>query len=259
MPIAVHLAPTSIHAEGLEGSTTIVVDLLRASTTITNALAAGASSVVPCEEIDEVHALKSRYPADAIITGGERQGLPIPSLDLGNGPHEYTRERVAGKTVLFTTTNGTRAIRLANRARDVLVGCFLNLEAVAGLAAHLATSRQAAPSVGTGSVHVLCAGIRGQPCLEDTLCAGAIVQRLAHHLEEPIVDDEAAIALAAWRTLASDHAALVEALGASRGGRNLQAIGLAAQIAECAALNTLDIVPVRTERGALIARALTRI
>jgi 2-phosphosulfolactate phosphatase len=253
MAIFVHLAPPLVHPEGFDGTIAIVVDLLRASTTITSALAAGASSVVPCEEIDEVHALKARYPADSIVSGGERQGLPIPTLDLGNGPHEYSREIVAGKTVLFTTTNGTRAIRLANRSRDLLIGCFLNLEAVASQAVRLATSRETG-SGGPTPIHILCAGIHGKPCLEDTLCAGALVQRLAHHLEEPIIDDQATIALTTWRTLAPDHATLLEALRASQGGRNLNAIGLAAQIIECASLNTLDVVPVRTETGALVAR-----
>jgi len=250
VPLNVHLAPGLVVPEDLAGSTTIVIDLIRATTTITSALAAGAERIIPCASIDEVRAQRDRFDPAAILTGGERRGLPIPGFDLGNGPAEYTPARIAGRTILFTTTNGTRAIRHAGHARNLLAGCFLNLDAVAALACRLTNPRHGGP---TSPIHILCAGVDGRPCLEDTLCAGAIAERVAHRLEEPIADDQASLALTTWRAVASSPAALTEALHASEGGRNLIAIGFGSQIDECALLNATPIVPTRIDGGALIA------
>ena len=102
----------------LAGATAVVIDVLRAGTTIVYALAAGAEQVVPCLEVADARAMVEQFPAGTALLGGERQGLPIEGFDLGNSPDEYEPARVAGKTIVLTTTNGTRAMASAREADD---------------------------------------------------------------------------------------------------------------------------------------------
>jgi 2-phosphosulfolactate phosphatase len=255
--IRVHLAPSLLEPEELFGRVAIVIDLLRASSTIVAALAAGAARVIPCEEIDEAKAIQARLGNGSALLGGERCGHTIPGFDLGNGPHEYTRERLAGppaKAVVFTTTNGTRLIRRASRADTVLVACLMNLNAAAAFALHRTTGRQ--PSDERRDISILCAGVHGQPCLEDVLCAGALADQLAQGLGASIVDDSAQIAVSIWKSLPvvanSRTRGLLDAITNSCGGRTLIAAGLANQISQCAVMNSTHIVPMLSPSGDLL-------
>lgn len=155
---------------------------------------------------------------------------------MGNSPAEYTSESVGGKTIVMTTTNGTRALLKARKAREVLVGAFVNLAAVCA-------------KLG-GSVHVdlLCAGTDGQVTREDVLFAGAVVARLT---QEPnwLPDDQALVARDAWLQVANRlegcdlKAAVAAAMRASLGGRNLIDIGMAGDIELAADIDRYDIVP----------------
>jgi 2-phosphosulfolactate phosphatase len=107
--LSVHNLPSQVAAADLTGSTVIVIDMLRASSTICRALASGAKCVVPLLEIEETLQLGAQLGREYVVLGGERGGTTIDGFDVGNSPNEYTPERVAGKMVLFTTTNGTRA------------------------------------------------------------------------------------------------------------------------------------------------------
>src|SRR4051812_42560200 len=107
--IDVYLLPALVEPEALSGSTVVVIDVLRATTTIVHALAAQAVEVAPFRDVEDARRLANDLGNKAVL-GGERGGVPIPGFDLGNSPAEYTSERVAGKTVIFTTTNGTRAL-----------------------------------------------------------------------------------------------------------------------------------------------------
>src|SRR5205823_10380648 len=140
--------------------TVVVIDVLRATTTIVHALAAGAREVVPCLEVEDARRIAAELGKAAIL-GGERRGLPIPGFDVGNSPAEYTRQRVGGKTVVFTTTNGTRAMQRCKFASRVLLGAFVNFSAVC---------RELAV---VDHVALVCAGTDGHVTREDTLLAGA--------------------------------------------------------------------------------------
>lgn len=211
----------------------IVIDLLRASTTIAAALANGAARIVPVMTVDD--ALARRTPG--ILLGGERRGLAPEGFDLGNSPRDYTRERVGGKTIVFTTTNGTRAIHAASGAAAVLVGALVNLDATAARAARLATDLASRSPEAPPSIHIICAGTNAEETEEDILCAGAFVDRLAPYGAPHEDDRETADALAAWRAASATPDSLLDALRASRGGRNLIALELARDITDAAKLN----------------------
>lgn len=246
-PVTVHLTPATMEPAALAGSVVIIVDQLRASTTVCAALASGARRVVPLLMPDEARVLAHSDATGHTLTGGERGGERIDGFDLGNSPAEYTKERVGGRDIAFTTTNGTKAALLAKPASLVLVGCLGNRSA---LRASLA--RDPRPVV------VVCAGTRDRLTLEDVLAAGAIVDALATAgrpvgLSDPRPDDDSAkLALALWRSVAHDPALILNTLVTSRGGRNLSRIGKHADIADCAVLDRYEVVPTLID-GAFVA------
>lgn len=162
----VYALPSLVTEEELAGKTVVVIDVLRASTTIAYALDAGAREIFPCEEIEEAQRIADGLPPGEVVLGGERGGLPIEGFDLGNSPREYTPEVVSGKSVVFTTTNGTRAMRHCRQAARVLIGSFANATAICE---QLLTENE---------IHIVCAGTRGQYSRDDILMAGLLVERL---------------------------------------------------------------------------------
>src|SRR4051794_40623441 len=108
-PVSVHFLPSFLLPETLSGGLAVVIDVLRATTSMVHALASGVESVRPCSEIDEARQLAATFPHGEAILGGERQGLPIEGFDCGNSPSAYDSTRCPGKTLVMTTTNGTRA------------------------------------------------------------------------------------------------------------------------------------------------------
>ena len=199
----------------------IVVDVLRATSTMTQALAAGYRRVLCCAEIEEARALaESHGPAKL---AGERRLELIEGFDFGNSPREVAGEPAA-ETLVLTTTNGTRLlVAAAERFEQVLVGSLLNVGAVA----------TAARATGE-DVAVLCAGVLGELALDDAYCAGRIVTALG---------GEHADSAAAAARLAASFPNSVAGLGASQSARNLRSHGLEADIDWCARENALGVVP----------------
>lgn len=150
----------------LWGKTAIAVDVLRATTTIVAAFDAGCLECYPATTPDEARAMH-RSLEDGAVLGGERKAQRLEGFQLGNSPLEYTSERVGGRRLVLTTSNGTAAIRRTGRARHGLVGCLRNARAVAEVA--LALRRDLA---------IICAGTNGRFSLEDTVGAGAIIDAL---------------------------------------------------------------------------------
>jgi 2-phosphosulfolactate phosphatase len=239
--LLVHLLPELTTRKELSGGTVAVIDVLRATTTISAALAADCQAVIPCMEVEEARRIAARYPRAEVVLGGERQGLPIEGFDLGNSPGKYTAGAVGGKTVVFTTTNGTRAMQAARQAGRILIAAFTNLSAVCRRLTELASAPDAP------DVHLLCAGTGGHVTREDALLAGAISARLILAAPEAWqVDDQARLAADAWLCIsgsvtgacgAIDPAALAYELRQSHGGRNLIAIQLDHDIQAAAAVD----------------------
>ncbi|MDQ3867196.1 MAG: 2-phosphosulfolactate phosphatase [Actinomycetota bacterium] len=214
----VHVAFTP--AETAAAPLGIVVDVLRATSTIAQALAGGYRRVLSCADVDEARAL---HEADGDgVLAGERACVRIPGFDLGNSPSEFVSPN--GESVILTTTNGTRAlVAAASRCERVVTASLLNLEAVA------ATAREA-----DANVAIMCAGVRGEFAIDDAYVAGRIVALLAGERSDA--------AQAAVR-LALSFGTAEEGLRASRSARNLVNAGLEKDIAWCARESVLDVVP----------------
>jgi len=238
--LAVHNLPQFVAPSELAGSVVVVVDQLRASSTICQALAAGAKCVVSLVEVDETFDRARSYPRSEIVLGGERGGLRIEGFDLGNSPTEYTPDRVSGLKVLFTTTNGARALAHAHLAQRVLVGATVNRAAIV------------AELVDVPQVDILCAGTEDTVTREDILAAGAIVDGLLAKTHHKCQTNEGAdAARLQWQELVaaarafgrsvSDHLALE--LRDTPGGKNLLGIGHDFDLEVCAQLDALDVVP----------------
>jgi 2-phosphosulfolactate phosphatase len=195
----------------------IVVDVLRATSTITQALATGYERVYCCGEIDQALALKERL--GGALLGGERNAVRIEGFDVGASPREFLGEPRA-TTVIFSTTNGTRAIlETAARSDHVLLGSLLNLDAVAAAARELGEE-----------VTIVCAGFQGQFAIDDAYCAGRIVQLL-----DAEQSDAAKAAEAIARAWPDAHDGLL--------ARTYGPPGLEDDIAFCAQVSILDVVP----------------
>lgn len=246
--LRVHLSPALVKADALAGSIAVVVDQLRASSTICAALSNGAKEVRACLEPMGAMMARNQYRPGTFLLGGERMGRKIEGFDLGNSPREYTRSTVMGKTVIFTTTNGTRVLYHAAKADRVLVGCLANLDALVELL-----------SVGTRDASILCAGVNGEVAFEDVLAAGAIASKLLMAPYPPLAatdaphaplqgsmwrpDDGALIAMNSWRRASMTPDDLLDAMKQSTGGRNLVSIRLSADVAWCTTAPQLRIVP----------------
>jgi 2-phosphosulfolactate phosphatase len=199
----------------LTGTVCVVFDVLRATSTIVTALANGAAAVIPVAEIPEALALKRARPE--LLLGGEREGVRIRAnltggleFDFGNSPREFTRERVQGRTIVLTTTNGSRALRSCAAAKEVLASSFLNLRATAE---HL----QALPPA---NLLLVCSGTFDQAAFEDVLGAGALADLMWNSFPRDAATDSARMA---HQIYLQHRENLMSAMEHSRNGRRLLA------------------------------------
>jgi 2-phosphosulfolactate phosphatase len=240
--VHVHLLPQLAPPGSLAGGVAVVIDVLRAATTIVHALAAGCSAVRPCAEVDEARELAGTMRAGRVLLGGERGGAPVAGFDLGNSPGEYCGKVCRGSTLVLTTTNGTRALVRATEAERALVAGFVNYSAVCEQL-----------RLDTRPIHVLCAGTDGEIALEDTLLAGAFVEFLCEGAELQLNDS----ARLAWDCFENHGRVLLGALQLSRGGANLRRLGYDEDINAAARVDQFHLVPelrhgpLRIELGAV--------
>jgi len=233
--VRVHVAFTP--AEEVAAPVGIVIDVLRATSTICQALAGGYEQVLCAGEVEDARALASAEGQAPLA--GERLCVKIEGFDFGNSPREFANGAPKGSTLVLTTTNGTRLLlAAASRCETVLVGSLLNLGAVV----------DAAKASGAEDVAVLCAGVRGELALDDAYCAGRIAEALGG---EPA--DSAAAAIRLAHTFSSHE----EGLGSSKSASNLRNAGLDEDIAWCAQESVLDVVPrVVARRGSSVQVAV---
>src|SRR5690606_8971758 len=229
MEIEVILTGSVLSEDDVKDRTVVVIDILRASSTIATALNNGARSIVPVADMAQAGKIASNLDQQSYLLGGERGGENIEGYHLGNSPLEYTASRVAGRTIIMNTTNGTVAIDGARAAEHLLIGCFLNAGRVVDFV------REA-----DRDVTIICAGWRNRVSLEDTLCAGLLLYRLWDGREPDNVSDAAHIAFTQY---AHDRDDLMAALQRCTHAKWLTQRGYGDDVAYCLQLDALPVLP----------------
>jgi 2-phosphosulfolactate phosphatase len=229
--IDVCLTPELIHLYNLNDRTVVIVDILRATSCMVTAFANGAERIVPFANQDECRQMKSR----GYITSGERDGKKVEGFDKGNSPFEYMGGEVMGKKIAFTTTNGTQAIEKSKQAKEIIIGSFLNLSSIVK---YLLFSHN--------NILIVCAGWKGKVNLEDTLFAGALVEKLKNYIEP---DCDAPLAAQHLYNLAKDD--MYDFLKQSSHVKRLQRLNIQKDIEYCLTPDQYTVIP-RLVNGVLV-------
>ncbi|MDP4159046.1 MAG: 2-phosphosulfolactate phosphatase [Bacillota bacterium] len=222
----------------LEDKLVIVIDVLRATSTMVTALANGCQAIIPVLTPEE--AIERRLSVPGALLGGERHALPIEGFDLGNSPFDYVPERVGGKRVIMTTTNGTRAMRDASVAPLIWMASFLNMQSIV-----LAILRLFETNCRVRGIVVFCAGTDEQFDLPDTLCAGMLIDALSTNVT---LNDLGEAARLLYRD-SKKH--LADKIRQSVHGQRLVSLGLERDLVYCSTSNILPIIPV-FENGEIV-------
>lgn len=235
MQVDVFFTPAELAGSGIHGHAAVVIDVLRATSTITQALASGARAIYPVGNMDEAVRLAQNLDRESLLLCGERRRVRIEGFDLGNSPREFVPDAVQGRNLVMATTNGTPALVAAGAASRVIAASLLNL----GAAARELEDEQA--------VAVICAGHEGRFALEDAICAGMLVQRLVGDAADDAaaLNDGAAAALAIACRYADDAESepMEGVLANTAAGRQLTAIGQQEDVPFCARVDALEVVP----------------
>lgn len=213
----------------LEDKLVIVIDVLRATSTMVTALANGCQALLPVLSPEE--ALAKRLEIPGALLGGERRAMRIEGFDFGNSPFDYSPEKVGGKRVIMTTTNGTRAIRAAAEAKAVWMACFLNLESIVRAIYRLKQQ------VSLQGIVIFCAGTEDRFDLPDTLCAGMLIEALGPDIQ---LND---LGEAARMLFQMSKLNLLETIEQSDHGHRLLELGFQKDVVYCSTANILPIVP----------------
>ncbi len=210
--------------------TVIVLDIFRCTSTVVTALANGCKEVIPVFTPEEAELIITKAPRSSYLLAGESGGIKLPGFDLGNSPLEFSDCAVRGKKVILATTNGTAAIKRCKPAKHVLIGSFLNLNAVCSCA--LAYQKD---------ITIVCAGTQGNIALEDVLAAGCLITVLKKCLQDIRLSEPARTFYYLYNYF-KDH--LNRILSTSRNGLNLQKLGYSQDIEFCLQKNRYNIVPI---------------
>ncbi len=236
MKIDVYFTPLGLNAGDLSGRGVVVVDVLRATTSIVTALANGARAVVPAATSEEAVRLTANLEKNGYVLAGERKSLKIEGFALGNSPREMTAEAVGGKTIYISTTNGTPALVAVQGGEPVLVAAAVNFSAVAERARAVFEER--------GDLVIVCAGREKQFALEDGYVAGRLVKAVRKGRRKIALNDAATVVL----DLPSRFANWAAALGASEAARELRAADLGEDVAFSAKADRFSVVPSIVDR-----------
>lgn len=246
MRIDVLWTPSELVEISVRDRVAIVVDVLRAGSSVATALHHGARAIVPAASTEEALRITNSLGRDQAILCGERDGKRIDGFDLGNSPSEFTPSAVGDRTIVMTTTNGTRALMSVLGARVAYMGALVNLDAVA-------ERLQEAD----GDPLIVCAGRKGRVSIEDALCAGMLVKTYLQRRGSTDLElgDGAVAALA----LARQHAPVTSGfLRNAAGGRALEAVGHGEDIELCARVDSVPEVPVFSSRQITSLRVAKR-
>lgn len=237
MRLDVFFTPLQVKPSDTAGRLVAIVDVLRASTTVATALGNGAKTVIPLERADEVIFRSKEFERSQILLAGEQKMHAITGFDLGNSPQAFTREAVEGKTILLTTTNGTRALLGVQGARDIVIASYVNFTAV------LAMMKVAASS--NTDIAIVCAGDEGSFTLEDAACAGRYVRAIPKRAESVVANDAAAASMLIERKYGDN---IEKVFKESSHGQALESAGFGDDLAAAAEVDSYAVVPIYQDR-----------
>lgn len=234
------LSPALLNLYDVNNTIVVVIDVLRATSTIATALFNGAKEIIPVDSVQRCIQLGKEL---ACVTAGERDGQIAPGLQYGNSSFEYPREFIAGKTLVLTTTNGTKLLHmaLAKGATEIVTGSFLNLSAVCE---HLVKMNK--------NVILACAGWKDRVNMEDTMFAGAVVSSIGEHFS--VNCDSSGIAETLYKKAKKDMFEFMKSNDASHYHR-LMNFGLERDIRHCLTPDLANILP-EYANGKLIVRPI---
>ncbi|HEX9975069.1 MAG TPA: 2-phosphosulfolactate phosphatase [bacterium] len=237
--VNLYLSSAEIRSEDVRDSIAVVIDVLRASTSIVTALHNGARSVIPVAKVETARSLAVKLRDRSVLLCGERNEMIIDGFDLSNSPMEYTNDRVRDKTIVFTSTNGAQLFDFASNAAQVLVGAFVNVRVLSEHIAHFETD-----------VALLCAGKNGRIGLEDVVCGGMIVDHLVERATNPMELNDGAIAA---KILYQNYAAnIMEMLYQASHGKRLIEIGQEHDLKICGSVDAVGVIPVLSDNELIL-------
>ncbi len=227
MRVDVAFTPHELKRKNLTGKSVVVIDALRATSTMIVAFENGCSAFIPVATVEEAREMVFQNPH--YLLAGERGALPLEGFHLGNSPRDYRPDTVRGKVIVMTTTNGTGALVASRSGEEVFIGSFLNLQAV--------TERLKEAG---RDVLIACAGEKDVFCLEDTVCGGAMIDRLERNTAVS-GNDASRAAKALYEQCEGD---IYGALCSCDWGRHLEGLGLGKDVRTCARIDSSSLVPV---------------
>jgi len=230
MKIDVYFSPAQVDEMQLRDKNVVVIDVLRASTTIITALNSGAREIIPVGSIESAVKVSGNLFGDVVLRGGERNGKIITGFNLGNSPSEYTEEAVKGKSIIFCTTNGSSAMVKAKYAKRMAIAGFVNVSLAADFI------RQAGEDFA-----IVCAGKQLLFCIEDAVCAGMLVKMLVENSPVAVdLNDAAGAAQVLYRTVGKN---LLKMAKSSDHGRYLVEIGFEGDLKTCVSVDSIPVLP----------------
>ena len=234
MQIDVALSPSEIGHINLRGNTVVVIDVLRASSTIIAAVENGCERVIPVRDERDAFTTAKACSKTQPLLCGERNGVKIKGFDLGNSPREYLPQVVKNRTLILTTTNGTQLFQYAAAAAKVFIGALVNAQALASLLLHEKRN-----------IVILCAGKEGRFSLEDCYCAGIICHKIRSMCGNDIlISNTAQMSEIIYNSYDSKT---LEMLKYSEHGQYLTSIGFDKDLDACAATDSSATIPVWEE------------
>jgi len=223
--------PEEIKNTELAGKLVVVIDVLRASSTIVTALAYGCRGLVPILSPKQAKEKTQQFRKEEVLLGGEREGRKIKGFDLGNSPREYQKEIVEDRIIIFSTTNGVKTLEIVRGAFRIIIASFLNLQETFNYCSKF-----------QGDILLACAGEEGYFSLEDTVCAGMLINSLRDIYSDTCQEVDANLtAQVLYKNFGNN---ILEMLRKSQHGRYLESIGLRKDLEFCSQLDIFNIVPI---------------
>ncbi len=233
MEIDIRFIPVPPDPITLSDRIAIVIDVLRATSVIVKALSEGAAEIIPVAKVEEAFQKAKTFPRGTTLLGGERNSLRIEGFDLGNSPKEYIAERILGKRIILTTTNGTRAFDLVSSGKEVLAACFFNLRAIAK---YCLSHKE--------DLLIFASGDEGNFSLEDVVCGGMLIEKMVEEKASIQLTDAAVAARILYEKFKGN---LIEVFYTSRHGRDLVEKGFGEDLLYCAQTDISEVVPIFRE------------